>query len=136
MYCYILVDIDHFKEINDHYSHEVGDSVLKEFSLLLNKNVRNGDYFSRWGGEEFLILATNQNQYQAQKLAERLREKIENHPFSHVKKVTASFGNSELTDQDDISPFISRADKALYLSKKMDEIKSPYLLIQKLNDNS
>ena len=113
----ILIDIDGFKGINDTYGHGVGDSILKEFSELIKRSVRTVDYFARWGGEEFIILATNQNEIQSKEFAERLRKLIESHKFCYVNSVTASFGITELAESDSISSFINRADKALYISK-------------------
>jgi diguanylate cyclase (GGDEF)-like protein len=114
----IYFDIDHFKNINDTYGHEVGDNVLKEFATIVQSSLRETDYFGRWGGEEFLIVATNQSPQQAFHLAERLRKKIEQHSFQEVGHATASFGITNFAEKDQPRTIIRRADLALYEAKQ------------------
>jgi diguanylate cyclase (GGDEF)-like protein len=113
----IVLDIDYFKKINDTFGHDTGDIVLQELSNLIRGNIRDTDYLGRWGGEEFMIIATNQNKQQAKQLANRLRESIEQHQFTHGESVTSSFGVSELNDVDDSRAIMKRADQALYMAK-------------------
>lgn len=113
----IMFDIDFFKKVNDNYGHDVGDSVLIEISFLVKDNVRKIDVFARWGGEEFIVLLPETEIKGACILAEKLRSSIENHSFSTVKKITSSFGVSELTNEDDYSSFTKRVDEALYIAK-------------------
>ncbi len=114
----IFCDLDNFKSINDVHGHKVGDDVLKEFSCLVSRHIRKADTFSRWGGEEFVILLPETNLARTAKIAEKLRMEIEQYQFPHVAKVTASFGVTQFIDGDNETTFIHRADKALYKSKQ------------------
>lgn len=113
----IYFDIDHFKEINDRYGHDIGDQVLMEFSSTIKKYIRAGDFFGRWGGEEFIIVSANNSLEEARQFAERLRQVIEEHPFRHVGHVTASFGVASLQPGDELRTLLKRADQALYSAK-------------------
>jgi diguanylate cyclase (GGDEF)-like protein len=119
MLCLIMIDIDHFKMINDHYGHPTGDSVLKEFSLLLRKNIRSSDILSRWGGEEFIILLPATSIANSVQLAEKIRISIANHHFVEIGNLTASFGVSEVnTSSASNRVAIHHADEALYQAKR------------------
>ena len=113
----ILMDIDHFKSINDKYGHLVGDSVLKELATLVKENLRESDTFGRWGGEEFMIIAPHTNASEAYTIAEKIKKLIENHIFEDVGHITVSFGITECKKDHTIDTDISIADKALYRSK-------------------
>ena len=116
----ILLDLDKFKQVNDTYGHDAGDDVLTNTADLLRRSIRQQDYVSRWGGEEFLLVLPDTNQQNAQVLAEKIREKIANATIAfeqHTLKVTASFGVSEVTSSDNFEKAISLADKALYQAK-------------------
>ena len=113
----IYFDIDHFKKINDQYGHDIGDHILKEFASLVKSFIRSGDYFGRWGGEEFLIVATNQSLAESIQFSERLRKMIENHSFCYVDHITASFGVACYQPNDEPKTIIKRADQALYSAK-------------------
>lgn len=113
----IILDIDDFKVVNDTFGHQTGDKILKEFSQVLKKNIRSVDILGRWGGEEFLIISTETNVDEAIKIAEKLKDKIENHTFSKIKTITSSFGVSQISPNDTIRAIIKRADSALYTSK-------------------
>ncbi|KAA0549812.1 GGDEF domain-containing protein [Bacillus sp. BGMRC 2118] len=113
----ILIDIDHFKDINDQYGHDIGDNVLKEFSDVVSQNITNYDYLGRWGGEEFIIICSNQTPKQAQSLSEKLRESISTYSFDSIGNVTASFGISGYQPNDLRQTILKRADDALYQSK-------------------
>jgi len=125
----IFLDIDHFKKVNDQHGHPVGDQLLTEFGDLLKKSVRDYDLACRFGGEEFVLLLPGANLINAFELAERLREKVENHPFSNALKITASFGVSALPELPNhqldeknmniyIENLIAKADSALYQAKE------------------
>lgn len=114
----IIFDIDHFKKINDTYGHGTGDIILKELSELIRKNLRESEYFIRWGGEEFVILMPGTSLQGAKMVAEKLRRVVENAVFPEVKKVTCSFGVTSLEEEDTIKSFFERADEALYEAKK------------------
>lgn len=114
----ILLDIDHFKNINDTYGHIIGDEILIKFSKLLKSNVNINDEIGRWGGEEFLIICKNTSESEAVNIAERLRFIFERENFDINKKVTASFGVHEARKNDDIKDILARADIALYKAKE------------------
>jgi diguanylate cyclase (GGDEF)-like protein len=114
----IIFDIDHFKSINDNFGHDQGDFILKELSRLVKKNIRKSDYFGRWGGEEFIVIAPESSLQDAEKFAEKLRKEIEEYNFMEKRKVTASFGAAEIKNGDNIDQLIKRADDALYRAKE------------------
>lgn len=114
----IIVDIDHFKSVNDSYGHHVGDIVLKEFALILKNGVRKVDSVGRWGGEEFIIILPETNVREAKKVAEQIRIKVESYVFSVIKQKTGSFGVVEYIYGDSVQSIIIRADKALYKAKE------------------
>jgi diguanylate cyclase (GGDEF)-like protein len=113
----IMLDIDHFKAINDKYGHVAGDGVLNEISKILQKNLRSTDILARWGGEEFIIISTETNLRNASQVAERLRLSIERDHLPKVDKVTASFGVVEVEKEDDIASLMQRVDGRLYQAK-------------------
>jgi diguanylate cyclase (GGDEF)-like protein len=114
----ILFDIDLFKEINDKYGHDTGDLVLREITDLITTNTGKEDLVGRWGGEEFLIIANQQDLGQTLLLSERLRMIIENHSFFKVGSVTASFGVAEYKPSDSSEALLKKADIALYRAKE------------------
>ncbi len=113
----ILLDLDHFKNINDEYGHLVGDEVLKEIALLLKKNLREADIVCRWGGEEFIIFLLNTKIDAAGMIAEKLRNYIEQMKIEGVSSVTASFGATQWIEGDDATSIFKRIDNSLYLAK-------------------
>ncbi len=113
----IMIDIDNFKKINDSYGHLAGDNVLKELVAVVNFSIRKTDIFTRWGGEEFVILATETDLPGVALFAERVRADIENHNFPEVGKVTCSLGIAEYVENEPKENFIKRADEALYRAK-------------------
>lgn len=110
----MLIDIDHFKKVNDTYGHEVGDKLLKQFSALLKSKLRTDDLLFRWGGEEFALLIDN-NQEDTYKLALKLKNAIQKTDFEGLH-ITASFGISQISDTN-IQTLFNNADKALYSAK-------------------
>jgi diguanylate cyclase (GGDEF)-like protein/PAS domain S-box-containing protein len=116
-FCLILVDIDHFKEINDSYGHQMGDTVLKQIANILQTNTREVDTTGRWGGEEFLIITPASSIDGGVQSAEKLRTQIESWAFESVTPLTASFGVVEYKEGDTIESIIKRVDKALYRAK-------------------
>lgn len=113
----IMVDIDHFKEVNDSYGHQVGDKVLVEFSNILKINTRETDIVGRWGGEEFMIICRYSDESGVLKLAEKLRLAIQNHTFPPAQRKTASFGVTIWLEGDKTENLVARADEALYAAK-------------------
>jgi len=114
----VLFDIDHFKAINDTNGHLVGDSVLKELAGLIQDNIRKSDFFARWGGEEFVVLAPGVDKEKVLQFAEKLRSLIEKFQFSVQRNITCSFGISSYTPPEDDNTFLQRADEALYQAKQ------------------
>ncbi|MDX1734286.1 MAG: HDOD domain-containing protein [Halioglobus sp.] len=121
----VLMDIDHFKRFNDDYGHLAGDFVLAEFARVLSQTLREYDTLARYGGEEFVVILPETKIEDAMTVAEKLRTAVENAKFKNGKEnynVTASFGVSVLTPEDETSPdkkeLIRRADEALYDAKK------------------
>lgn len=115
---YIILDIDHFKDFNDTFGHSVGDEVLVNLSKLVQSRIRNTDALVRWGGEEFVVLCSDTPLQNAQFLAEKLRQNIENTELISQRKVTCSFGVAEMIPGEDSKKLFERADKALYASKQ------------------
>jgi len=113
----IMLDIDHFKKINDEFGHITGDSVLKKIAEIITLNLRTNDFLGRWGGEEFLVICPSTSIDKVKIVAEKLRATLENTKFSSVKKVTASFGVAEWKKEESQESLISRADSALYRAK-------------------
>lgn len=115
----IMLDIDHFKRINDNHGHEVGDQVLKQLATILREQVRGDDYVGRWGGEEFVILLPGCSILKAVSVAERIRLKI---PAKIIlpdgTRVTASFGVTGAKPGDILDEVYKALDNQLYFSKE------------------
>lgn len=113
----IMIDIDHFKKINDQYGHPVGDEVIKMVAETMRSLIRTTDRAFRYGGEEFAVLLPETSAENSLILAERIRSQIETSQV-HGIKVTISLGVTGLAPSDTLGNFISRADSALYSSKQ------------------
>jgi two-component system, cell cycle response regulator len=113
-----MVDIDHFKRINDQHGHGVGDAVLKAFSDLLRGKLRGADVICRWGGEEFLILLPQQDASGGAATAENLRLALQQARFAPVDSLTASFGVAAYHPGEALQDWIARTDRALYTAKE------------------
>lgn len=113
----IILDIDHFKAINDTQGHSGGDKILVAFSGLLQSRIRQSDKLFRYGGEEFIILLPNTRIKDAYALAEQIREEIEAHDFSIGHPVTISAGVAEVGHSESWDHWLDRADGAMYRSK-------------------
>jgi diguanylate cyclase (GGDEF)-like protein len=114
----VLFDLDHFKHVNDNYGHEAGDDVLKEIALVAQGVLRLSDQLGRWGGEEFLVVASQTNASQACRAAERLRIAIAHHQFEKVGNITASFGVTEYRAGELPQTWLKRVDEAMYAAKQ------------------
>lgn len=112
-----LIDIDHFKNINDTYGHLYGDEVLLGFSRLMEDSLRRHDWLFRYGGEEFAIVFEGIDPRSIKAVLSRFRETIEEHEFPIVGKITASMGCTSISSGDAAPTIIDKADKALYFSK-------------------
>ncbi len=124
-YVICLIDIDHFKQINDTYGHEYGDSVLKEMCARIKKTVRKQDICIRWGGEEFLIILRNINALSIREATQRIQTAVSSTSFSignHDLRVTISGGiypilPCSVANFTEVDTLINIADKALYYAK-------------------
>ena len=120
----IMMDIDHFKKINDTFGHKVGDSVLEFIGQTMTGSVKGRDVPARYGGEEFIVLLPATPSEGACKLAESLREQISSKTLKITKTqttigvVTVSCGVAEVREDDTVDTVVDRADKALYLAKR------------------
>jgi diguanylate cyclase (GGDEF)-like protein len=114
----ILIDIDHFKKINDMHGHAIGDHVLATLSHIVKQHIRTDDLFARWGGEEFLLVCRNTRIEQASLIAEKIRELTANYTFNENVKVTASFGVATLNANETLEQLFNNADTALYQAKR------------------
>lgn len=115
-FSFVMIDIDHFKSVNDNHGHDVGDAILKGAAELFKTNVRHTDFLARWGGEEFILVCPDTDLGQAQVVAESLRKKLEEAEIYEELKVTASFGVATLT-QPSLDHLFKCADEALYDAK-------------------
>jgi diguanylate cyclase (GGDEF)-like protein len=125
---FIMIDIDYFKRVNDHYGHLAGDLILKKLSQICKKEIRNVDTFARFGGEEFLAILPGIDNPQLKELANRLRIKIEKFNFKYLDEkinVNISAGTSLFDPTRDKNKninstflkYVKRADDAMYIAK-------------------
>lgn len=117
----LLIDLDHFKSVNDNYGHTTGDKLLVKFANLLKNNIRSDDILARWGGEEFIVIFNGLTLAEAKIISEKLRKIIENEDFIFPEstiQITASFGLAEYNQGRSLEYLFNAADKALYYSKK------------------
>lgn len=117
----IMMDVDHFKKINDKYGHSIGDYVLQSLVECAEKSVRISDMMFRYGGEEFVIVLPETDETGVLRLAKRIRrrvEKLETRIQGQTIPVTVSIGITTLQETDDQKSFIARADEALYKAKR------------------
>lgn len=114
----ILMDIDHFKHINDRFGHEKGDSVLSAFAGLIKRNTRLNDRFFRFGGEEFLMLVYNGKADEAEAIAEKIRHATEHCADAGLQDVTVSLGVACLGRGESCEQWVARADAAMYRAKQ------------------
>ena len=118
-----MLDIDHFKLVNDNYGHDIGDQVLIQFVDTLHKNSRKNDILVRWGGEEFIMILKIDEASNLQKILESLRKSIESFVFNTVGHKTCSIGGTIYLENEDILKTIKRADEAVYKAKELGRNK-------------
>lgn len=116
--CLMMLDIDHFKAINDQSGHAVGDEVLKELSRLIDGQRREADSFFRIGGEEFCVTTFASNGDNLNTAAEKIRKAVAEHAFDKVGHLTISIGATAYRQGDDYYSLFKRADAALYEAKQ------------------
>lgn len=114
----VMVDLDHFKRVNDLHGHAVGDHVLRGFVDLARGMLRGTDVLGRWGGEEFLLLLPNTGPTGAKRLSERLRKLLEKHEFHGNIRITASLGVAGSREGESLASIVDRADAAMYRAKQ------------------
>ena len=118
-----MLDIDHFKQVNDLRGHRVGDTVLAEMAGIMRRSVRQTDFVGRYGGEEFLIVLPRTDAAGAAKMAERVRVAVQGTPMRAMDgpdfSTTVSLGVAEYCDCDDEDSLVGRADAALYRAKEL-----------------
>lgn len=120
MFSVILIDIDHFKRINDTFGHDCGDQVIQEVSRRLVAGCRQMDMVARWGGEEFLLMLPEADSEAAINTAERIRQLMTRTPIranAQALEVTCSFGIAQIRDGDSVQALLQRADERLYQAK-------------------
>ena len=117
-----MIDIDHFKQVNDMFGHQIGDAVLKEIAQVIQSNIREVDTAARWGGEEFAVLSPNTPTKNAKIAAARILKAISLHAFTNLgdQKITVSIGLAGLPDPsyDTQEKLVRAADFAMYEAKK------------------
>lgn len=114
----LMLDVDHFKAVNDNFGHQVGDLVLSRVARTLKSHIREADILGRWGGEEFLLVCPNTRLDDARVLAEKLREAVENIQFEQDLSITASIGLAQLVRHERTEKTVARADAMLYKAKR------------------
>ena len=117
-FCLAILDLDHFKSINDMHGHNIGDAVLKELSKQIKSMLRSTDIFGRWGGEEFLLLLPNSTRNEAYILMVRLKSHIDRSEILPDIHITFSAGISCYQNEATYSELVDQADKALYTAKQ------------------
>ncbi|NLX87299.1 MAG: GGDEF domain-containing protein [Clostridiales bacterium] len=114
----VLFDIDNFKAVNDGYGHLVGDKVLVEFVSIVATEIRETDFFARWGGEEFALILPGADKRDATLLANRLRDRICSTYINPVGQITCSFGIDSYRQGDDCETLFKRVDRLMYIAKQ------------------
>lgn len=122
----IMIDLDRFKEVNDTFGHQVGDTVLVSIAEILKRNARETDVLGRWGGEEFLLICPETPLGLCGEIAERLRRDLSEWPVPEVGIVTASFGVAAFEKGDDQFSLLRKADEAMYVAKSKGRNRVEY----------
>ena len=120
-FCLILLDVDHFKRINDSHGHQAGDEVLRQLARLLSQCTRVTDFVARYGGEEFVVLVPDtQSDEEGLTVAEKIRQAVASAPFAVAGQATVSLGLSQaLASDTSAAEVLERADRALYTAKQL-----------------
>ncbi len=115
----VLLDLDHFKAINDQYGHGTGDQVLQQVARILQGGLREDDHVARWGGEEFLLVLNDVSEEQAGRTTARLWHAVREARTGALPRFTASFGVATARPEDGVSSLLQRADVRLYEAKAL-----------------
>ncbi len=116
-----MIDVDHFKEVNDTYGHQTGDAVLRECALRISSCIRPYDFLARYGGEEFVLVLPGTDEQTSAIVCERIRVAVESQPFLHKGleiSFTISIGLATWSGREDVDRFVAAADNALYKAKE------------------
>ncbi len=115
----MMMDLDHFKDVNDNYGHAVGDTTLQHFAKILLDIIPEEKFIAgRWGGEEFVLICRDREIAKAAELAEKIRAKVDEYLFPEIAHITCSIGVTELKAEDGFTEAFNRLDKAMYASKQ------------------
>ena len=125
--CLVFVDVDNLKQINDSNGHVAGDSVLVMLSTLMQKQLRNSDTISRWGGDEFVLLLPNVSLKNAISLLERLKASVLKTDFGVGVKVTCSYGVVEMGEESTFQSLLREADELMYSGKREGKKRISYI---------
>lgn len=124
--CVMMLDIDNFKRVNDTFGHQIGDTVLVTVSKLMQQNINANDFVGRYGGEEFIIILTDNTLEEAYQIADKIRRSVEEYNFKREGlKVTISIGLSKYNSES-VKSFVNRADTLLYQAKKNGKNRTEY----------
>lgn len=113
----MMIDVDHFKNVNDTMGHQMGDHILQVLAKVFKDSLRQTDMIGRWGGEEFIVILPQTSLEQAEIVAEALRHDVEKYPFGLAHPITISIGVGELIRKQSVHENIGRIDSALYEAK-------------------
>ncbi|MBS3755259.1 MAG: GGDEF domain-containing protein [Desulfobacterales bacterium] len=125
----IMLDVDHFKAVNDTHGHQAGDEVLRGIAGIMDRICRQSDFAGRWGGEEFVLLLPKTDTEGGGDLAERLRNTIAESPFPGIGAVTVSLGFAPAAEGDTLFPLVERVDDALYRAKNAGRNRNETVLL-------
>jgi diguanylate cyclase (GGDEF)-like protein len=116
----VMIDLDHFKRVNDVYGHAAGDAVLAKLASVIQSSIRVSDYFFRFGGEEFLVMLAETDLVEAREFAEKIRALVARQTIAEYEglKLTVSLGAASYSDEESIEEIVRNADTALYEAKK------------------
>ena len=114
----VMLDLDHFKLVNDTYGHQAGDLVLRETSRIISRHLSGEQLMARWGGEEFVLILPGLRKREGKALADQARADLEGTVFDEAGRITASFGVAECVAGDTLDSVMARADAALYAAKR------------------
>lgn len=130
----LYLDIDYFKQINDRFGHQLGDDILREFTLVVRSASESMDRLVRWGGEEFILFCPHTDIAQAQEKAEFIRNVVERHQWVHGESMTCCIGVAQMGDER-TSEALARADDALYQAKGngRNRVETNYGLIKRID---
>ncbi len=116
--CVMMIDVDFFKSINDTLGHQEGDKVLRDLAQVMQASLRKTDTIGRWGGEEFIVILSNTRLEEALNVAEHLRKRVAEYPFTVLYPVTVSIGVGEFIFSEEVHACVGRVDAALYKAKE------------------